>query len=100
MSTDQPVRPGTVDTDNQGAMKILSEQTNSDFAGINSRTQITADSAAMAASSAIPDLHISGLDAAPNTGAAGPQRNPVEEIFHDLGTVASDLKDGMMNELT
>ncbi len=98
MVSDQPVRPGVVSSDNYSATKILSEQVNSDFASVNNRSQVTADSAAMAASSTIPDVHISGLHSAPNN--ATPQENIFEKLFHDTGTVASDVGNGMWNEIT
>ncbi len=100
MLSDQPVRPGEVSADNHSATKILSEQTNGDFASINNRSQITADTAAMAATSKIPDFQISGIDSAPNAGTAVPQENSFEEYLHDTATIASDVGTGITNELT
>lgn len=101
MSSDQPVRPGEVGTTNNhgGAVKILSEQSNSDFANINNRSQITADSAAMAASLAIPPLQISGLDSVSTGGTSAPQGSPFDAFLHGISTVASDLGTGMVNEI-
>lgn len=104
MSSDQTLtRPDSaVSTNQDGATKILSEQTNSDIAGINNRTQMTADSAAMLASAQLPDLQISGLDSTAKSGVTteAPQDNPVADFFHDVGTVASDVGKGMFNEVT